>query len=161
MPADWTKAADSEKHPDVIAKQKELDGVKREMDQMIAEWKEKIKDEQDKLQDRPDLAVANLDNEIKLIDGEIKREQKLIDDIESQMGQVMSRINSVPGAEVALGALDREYQTKKAVYDQLLAQQQKIALGSAAVNEQQGEGIQVVDPANLPVVPVAPKRMVF
>jgi uncharacterized protein involved in exopolysaccharide biosynthesis len=41
-----------------------------------------------------------------------------------------------------------------------LAQQQK-SPGSAAVNEQQGEGIQVIDPANLPVVPVAPKRMVL
>ena len=142
----------------MITKSKELDGIKREMDLMIAEWKEKIKAEQEKQQNRPDLAAANVDNEIKLTDGEIKREQKLIDDIESQVGQVTSRINSVPGAEVALGALDREYTTKKTNYDQLLAQQQKIALGSAAVNEQQGEGIQVIDPANLPVVPVAPKR---
>jgi len=151
----------TDKHPDVITKQKELDGVKHEMDLMISEWKEKIKQEQEKQQNRPDLAAANVENEIKLTDGEIKREQKLLDEIEVQVGQVTARINSVPGAEVALGALDREYTTKKANYDQLLAQQQKITLGSAAVSQQQGEGIQVIDQANFPVVPVAPKRMML
>ena len=71
----------------------------------------------------------------------------------------MGRINNVPGAEVALGALDREYQTKKSAYDQLLLQAQQIGLGADAASQQQGEGIQVVDPANLPARPVAPKRL--
>jgi len=60
-----------------------------------------------------------------------------------------------------LGALDREYQTKKANLDQLLGQQQRISLGAAAVSQQQGEGIQVIDPANFPIVPVAPKRLML
>ena len=49
-----------EKHPDVIAKQKEVDQVKEEMDQMIAEWKEKIKEKQEKLgeQTRSDCRPA-------------------------------------------------------------------------------------------------------
>jgi polysaccharide chain length determinant protein (PEP-CTERM system associated) len=148
----------TDKHPDVITKQKELDGIKHEMELMIAEWKEKIKVEQEKLKDRPDLAAASVENEINLVDGEIKREQRLIDEIEKQVGQLTQRINSVPGTEVALGALDREYQTKKASYDNLLAQQQKIALGADAASQQQGESIQVVDSANLPVLPIAPKR---
>ena len=51
---------------------------------------------------------------------------------------------------MTLGALERDYQTKKAAYDQLLMQAQKIGLGADAASQQQGEGIQVVDPANLP-----------
>src|SRR5258708_1830225 len=73
----------------------------------------------------------------------------------------LQRINSVPGAEVALGALERDYQTKKTAYDQLLLQQQKITLGADAASQQQGEGIEVVDPANLPSKPVAPKRFLL
>jgi uncharacterized protein involved in exopolysaccharide biosynthesis len=73
----------------------------------------------------------------------------------------MERINHVPGVEVQLGALDRDYQTKKTSYDQLLMQAQKIGLGADAASQQQGEGIQVVDPANLPVRPVAPKRLIL
>jgi polysaccharide chain length determinant protein (PEP-CTERM system associated) len=149
------------KHPDVLAKQAEVDSVKEAMDQMILEWKQRIKEKQDKLRDRPDLTVANLEAELAMIDGEIKREQNLLGAIDSQISQVMDRINHVPGAEVTLGALDRDYQTKKSQYDSLLLQQQKIGLGADAASQQQGEGIQVVDPANLPARPVAPKRLML
>jgi len=93
-----------------------------------------------------------------LVDGEIKRQQTLLGQIETQITEVVQRINTVPGTEVALGALDREYQTKKSAYDQLLSQQQRIALGAEAASQQQAEGIEVIDPANLPGRPVAPKR---
>ncbi len=149
------------KHPDVLAKQAEVDSVKTAMDQMIGEWKERIKEKQDKLRDRPDLTVANLESELQIVDGEIKRGQMTLGDIDNQIAQLVVRINSVPGAEVALGALDRDYQTKKFAYDQLLLQQQKIGLGADAASQQQGEGIQVVDSANLPSRPVAPKRLVL
>jgi polysaccharide chain length determinant protein (PEP-CTERM system associated) len=149
------------KHPDVLAKQAEVDSVKDAMDQMIVEWKQRIKEKQDKLRDRPDLTVANLEAESGLVDGEIKREQLLLGQIDQQINQVMDRINHVPGAEVTLGALDRDYQTKKSQYDALLMQQQKIGLGADAASQQQGEGIQVVDPANLPALPVAPKRLML
>jgi len=128
---------------------------------MITEWKQRIKEKQDKLRDRPDLTVANLETELQLVDGEIKREQRTLEETDKQISQVMDRINNVPGAEVTLGALDRDYQTKKSAYDQLLLQAQKIGLGADAASQQQGEGIQVVDPANLPARPVAPKRFML
>ena len=149
------------KHPDVLAKQAQLNSVSKEMDQMVAEWKERIAEKQRKLQNRPDLSVADTEAQIKAVAGEIKREQKLLDDNEKQIGVILQRINSVPGAEVALGALERDYQTKKTAYDQLLLQQQKITLGADAASQQQGEGIEVVDPANLPSKPVAPKRFML
>ena len=150
-----------EKHPDVISKQKEAEQVQDQMDQMIAEWKEKIKQEQEKLQGRPDLVAANIESEIKLIDGEIKRQQSRLGDIEKQIDELTSRINGVPGTEVALGSLDREYQTKKATYDSLLAQQMRISLGADAASQQQGESIVVIDSAYLPSQPVAPKRFML
>lgn len=149
------------KHPDVLAKQAEVDSVKEAMDQMITEWKQRIKEKQDKLRDRPDLTVGNLESELQLVTGEIGRQQAQLGQIDQSISSVMDRINKVPGAEVALGALDRDYQTKKAQYDALLMQAQKIGLGADAASQQQGEGIQVIDPANLPVRPVAPKRLVL
>jgi len=149
------------RHPDVLAKQAEVDSVKAAMDQMIVEWKERIREKQDKLRDRPDLTVANLESELQLVDGEIKRGQRTLGEIDGQIATVLARINNVPGAEVALGALDRDYQTKKFAFDQLLLQQQKIGLGADAASQQQGEGIQVIDSANLPSRPVAPKRFLL
>lgn len=149
------------KHPDVLAKQAEVDSVNAAMEQMIGEWKERIREKQDKLRNRPDLTVGALEVELQLVDGEIKRQQAVLAQVDSQVGTVMQRINNVPGAEVTLGALERDYQTKKAAYDQLLMQAQKIGLGADAASQQQGEGIQVVDPANLPALPVAPKRLML
>ena len=149
------------KHPDVLSKQAELDSVTKSMDEMVDDWKNRIKERQEKLKDRPDLQVASLESEIRIIDSEIKRQQKTLTDLDSQIGTVMQRINSVPGAEVQLGALDREYQTKKAAYDELLGQEHKISLGADAASQQQGEGIQVVDAAYLPSKPVAPKRLLL
>jgi polysaccharide chain length determinant protein (PEP-CTERM system associated) len=146
------------RHPDVQAKQVELDSVKKEMDATIAEWKQRIKEKEEKLAKRPDLLAADLEAQEKLVEGEIRREQDMLGANEKQISEIMGRLNNVPGASVELGALDREYQFKKANYDQLLAQQNKISLGADAASQQQGEGIQVIDPANLPSLAVAPKR---
>ena len=150
-----------EKHPDVLSKQAQIEGITTEMDKMIAEWKEKIKQKQEKLANRPDLSVAGIGEEIKLVQGEIARQQKLLADNEVAISEILVRINNVPGTEVGLGAIERDYQTKKTAYDQLLVQQQKIALGAEATAQQQGEGIEVIDPANLPSQPVAPKRLLL
>jgi polysaccharide chain length determinant protein (PEP-CTERM system associated) len=149
------------KHPDVQSKQAEIDSVKKSMDEMITDWKQKIKDKQEKLRDRPDLHVASLEAELRLMDSEIKRGQRTLADIEVQIGALMGRINTVPGVEVHLGKLDRDYQTKKAAYDSLLATQQRVALGADAASQQQGESIQVIDSAYLPSQPVAPKRLLL
>ena len=150
-----------EKHPDVVAKKKEVEQVQGEMKTMIDEWQDKIKTKQERLEKSPDLAAASIEAEMKLAKGEIDRQQKLLAENEKQIASIVDRINNVPGVEVELGAIERDYQIKKAALDELLQQQQKIALGAEATREQQGEGIEVIDAANLPSSPVAPKRLLL
>jgi len=148
-------------HPDVIAKQKEIDQVQEQMDNMENEWKEKIKQKQERLSKRPDLTANSVQSQIDMADNEIKRQQKALVDNQTAINALVDRINKVPGVDVELSAIDRDYQTKKAAYDELLEQQHKIGLNSEAITQQQGEGIEVVDAANLPSKPVAPKRMML
>jgi protein tyrosine kinase modulator len=149
------------KHPDVIAKKEEVKQVQEQMDQMLAEWKDKIKAKEARLKGNPSPQLNAVKNEIKLIEGEIKREQGLLAENEQNINGLVARINNVPGVEVQLGAIERDYQTKKVALDQLLLQQQRITLNKEAATQQQGEGIEVVDPANLPSQPVAPKRLIL
>lgn len=128
---------------------------------MVAEEAQKNEERRKRIEKSPDLRITGIKSDIKRIDNEIVRQQKWLDESGGQIATLLERINSVPGAEVAIGALDREYQTKKGNYDSLLAQQQRIALGYDAASQQQGESIQVVDPANLPSQPVAPKRFML
>ncbi|HVF21513.1 MAG TPA: GNVR domain-containing protein [Pyrinomonadaceae bacterium] len=149
------------KHPDVLAKQAQLESVQKDMDEQIGEWKERVAEKEKRLKGRPDLGAAAVQGDIKLIDNEIKRQQKSLGENQQAIATITDRINRVPGSDVQLGAIEREYQTKKAAYDKLLSEQQKIALGADAAAQQQGEGIEVIDPANLPAKPVAPKRLMF
>lgn len=150
-----------EKHPDVVAKQEEVKQVQDQMDLMITDWKDKIKTKEARLKGKPSSQLNAVQNEIKLIDGEIKRQQGLLAQNEQNINGLVARINSVPGVEVQLSAIERDYQTKKAGLDQLLLQQQRITLNKEAATQQQGEGIEVVDAANLPSQPVAPKRLML
>jgi polysaccharide chain length determinant protein (PEP-CTERM system associated) len=148
-------------HPDILAKKEQIKSVQEEMDKQIGDWKERIAAKEKRLKERPDLSAAAIQAEMKSVDGEIKRQQALLTDNDKQIALLTDRINQVPGSAVELGAIDREYETKRAAYDKLLTEQQKIALGADAATEQQSEGIEVVDAANLPSKPVAPKRLML
>lgn len=150
-----------EKHPDVIAKQKQVEDIKRQMDQMIADWKDRIEERKQKLKQLSDPRILSLQTQIAMMDGDTERQQKLLNETNAQIADLNTRINAIPNAEVGLQAIDREYQTKKFNYDTLLAQQQKVVIGADAAKDQQQGGIQVVDPANLPERPVAPKRFLL
>jgi len=145
-------------HPDIVAKKEQITSVQEEMDKQINDWKERSAEKEKKLSGRTDIQAESVKTEIKSVESEIKRQQGMLDENEKQIGSLTDRINKVPGADVALGAIDREYQTKKAAYDKLLEEQQKISLGLDAATQQQSEGIEVIDAANLPEKPVAPKR---
>jgi len=147
-----------EKHPDVVSTQKQIDEIKHEQDQMIDDWKARVEEQKQMLTQLTDPRIMTLRTNIAMMDGDVERQQKLLNETNAQIAELDGRINAIPNAEVGLEALDREYQTRKFNYDNLLVQQQKVDIGADAANQQQGGGIQVVDPANLPERPIAPKR---
>ena len=150
-----------EKNPDVVAKRKQIEDIKGQQDLMINDWKTKIEERKQKLIQLSDPRILSLKTQIAMMDSDTERQQKMLDDTNKQIAELDARINAIPNAEVGIEAIDREYQTKKLNYDNLLAQQQKVVMGADAAKDQQGGGIQVVDPANLPERPVAPKRAVL
>jgi len=150
-----------DKHPDVLAKRKQIEDIKAQQDLAIGDWKTRIEERRQKLIKLSDPRILTLKTNIAMMDSDVERQQKLLSETNSQIADLDTRINAIPNAEVGIEALDHEYQTKKANYDQLLVQQQKINLGANVDNQQLGGGIQVVDPANLPERPVAPKRLLL
>jgi polysaccharide chain length determinant protein (PEP-CTERM system associated) len=145
-------------NPDVIKKKEELADLQSKMGRVIAEGKAKAEEKRKRLETYVDPRINQVKYNMEYAKGEIARQQKLLDDTNAQIASIQQRINEVPGAQVGLEALDREYQTRKANYDSLLAQQQKADLLSGMQSSQQGVSISIVDAANLPERPVAPKR---
>ena len=149
------------KNPDVIAKKAELDAVQREMDQMVSEGNNKVEERRRRLLKRVDPRLFTMRTNLQLVQGDLERQQRLLDQTNGQIANIEQRINNVPATTVELERLNRDYQTQKINYDQLMQQQQKAALAADVATNAQGEGIQVIDPANLPQRPVAPKRQML
>lgn len=146
------------KHPDVIAKRQELEAVKRSKQELTDDWKNRIAERTKRIERQVDPRASTIKINLQGIEGEIARQEKLLAQTTAQINEVQSQLSRVPQAEVALSSLDRDYQTKKAAYDELLLKKQKSDLNVAATNSAQGETIQVIDPASLPVRPIAPQR---
>jgi uncharacterized protein involved in exopolysaccharide biosynthesis len=144
--------------PEMRSVQKQLEEIQRQMDEMVEEHKHKVAETRTRLENRIDPRVNSYKGDIVRIQGEIKRQQALLDRAEAELVSVGARINEVPGTEVQLEAIQREYETEKSLYDQIVAQQNRAETMSQVANRAQGESIAVIDPASLPQQPVAPNR---
>jgi polysaccharide chain length determinant protein (PEP-CTERM system associated) len=145
-------------NPDLIKKEDELADVRKQMERAIAEGKERAEEKRKRYESYDDPGINSVKYDIEYSKGEVARRQKMLDDTNTQIGAIQQRINAIPGVQVGLETIDREYQTKQESYNKLLEQQQKNVLISDITSSQQGESIKVVDAANLPERPVAPKR---
>lgn len=146
------------KNPDVMQKKAEIDSVQRNMDGMITDHRIKVEERRQKMLSREDPRLNSLRLNMQMLDKEIARQQKNLDQSSGQIAALEARLNQVPGTEVGLQSLNREYDTEKSRYDSLLQSVQRIDLATDVARNAQGESIQVIDPANLPTEPVAPKR---
>lgn len=145
-------------NPDVKMKQAEIESVQQQMDQIVAEGKAKVEARQRRIMENPDLRINGIEANLKLMDGNLARLERQQEETNQQISEIEARINRVPGAQVALDALNREYETQKVVYDDLLGRSNRANLGATVASNAQGETIQVIEPANYPETPVAPKR---
>jgi succinoglycan biosynthesis transport protein ExoP len=145
-------------NPDVKKKQEELDSVRVKMERVVEEGKAKAEEKRKRYESQIDPALNNVGYNLEYAKSEIARQQKLLDETNASIASVRERINAVPGAQVGLETLDREYKSKQESYNSLLEQQRKGNMISEISTSRQGISIRVVDPANLPERPVAPKR---
>ena len=147
--------------PEMKSVQKQIDEIQRQMGEMVEEHARKVEETRARLEARIDPRVNSYKGEAARLQGEIKRQQSLLDRAEADISSVAGRINSVPMTEVELEAINREYQTEKGIYDQLVEQQKRAETLSQVAGRAQGESIAVIDHASLPQQPVAPKRPVL
>jgi polysaccharide biosynthesis transport protein len=145
-------------NPDLIKKEEELAAVRRQMQTAIAEGKARAEEKRKRIESYDDPRLNQVKYSLESGKNELVRQQKMLDDTNSQIASIQQRINEVPAVQVGLEALDREYKTMQESYDKLRETQQKNIIISDITSSQQGESIAVVDAANLPEGPVAPKR---
>jgi polysaccharide chain length determinant protein (PEP-CTERM system associated) len=144
--------------PEMKVVQKQMEEIDRQMKEMVEEHKRKIEETRARLEARLDPRVNFYKAEVARLQGEAQRQQSQLARAEAELASVGGRINEMPVTEVELEALQREFQTEKAIYDQMVEQENRAEIGADVAGRAQGESIAVIDPANLPQQPVAPKR---
>jgi succinoglycan biosynthesis transport protein ExoP len=148
-------------NPDVKKKQAQLDSIERQIKQLEEQGKKEAEEIRRLREGRPNLQISGIESDLTMIDGDLARLQKDLGAANAQVADIEGRINAVPGTEVTLEGINREYQTKKDNYDELLRKKNQAQMNQNITTDVKGETIQVVDPANLPFGPVAPRRMVL
>jgi polysaccharide chain length determinant protein (PEP-CTERM system associated) len=145
-------------NPDVIKKKEELDAVRKQMEQAIADGKARAEEKRKRYEAQIDPRLNEVKYNLEYAKGEVARQQKMLNDTNAGIASIQQRINAIPGVQVGLEVLDREYQAKQEAYNKQSEEQQKVNTISDITSSQQGQSIAVVDSANLPESPVAPKR---
>jgi len=149
-----------EKNPDVVVNNNLLAKIKKEKEALLADRDEKIAAEKKRLTERAenDPRIKNIEYNLKFSEQELGRQQQQLATTNAQIATLNERLNGMPSTDVGLQQIDREYQIVKQNYDMLLDKKRTVDLSDTVERNQQGESIQVLDPASLPSQPIAPKR---
>lgn len=147
-----------EKHPDVIIVQSQIDSIEKQMSDMVKETKERVAEVQKRLERQIDPRVNSIKYNLTYLNSEMTRQERQLASAEAQIANIEGHLGEVPEVEVGLESINREYNMVRGAYEGMLRQSEQAKLGSEIILNQQGESIGVIDSANLPEQPVAPKR---
>jgi len=159
------KAQYREKHPEVIDTKTQIDKVNEELEALAKNTDKRVKEANQSSLRKADLQKQNLEierqkaeSQMAQIDGQMQYKNTELQQTAGQIVVLESKINQIPNVKVALEGINNQYQSAKTTYDDLLKKTNDASLQVDRESNAQGETIKVVDAANLPSSPVAPKR---
>ena len=159
------KAQYREKHPEVIDTKTQIDKVNEELEALAKNTDKRVKEANQSSLRKSQLQKENLEIDRQKAESQIAQIDQLMQskntELQQNAGQIVvleSKINAIPNVKVALEGINNQYQSAKTTYDDLLKKTNDASLQVDRESNAQGETIRVVDAANLPSSPVAPKR---
>jgi polysaccharide chain length determinant protein (PEP-CTERM system associated) len=144
--------------------------------QMRAKLLQEDEEEREKQQAAAAKGTARLDplteREARQIDGNIERVEAMIKakaaeaeayqrdiaTIEKQIRSVQGRIEAAPVSQQQYGELIRDYELAKMRYEEMNRKRSSSAVAEELERRQQGETLELLDPASLPQSPTQPQR---
>jgi polysaccharide chain length determinant protein (PEP-CTERM system associated) len=108
-----------------------------------------------------DAKIRQLQTGIEAKDMEIASLNKEMTRVNSQIQTYMGRVENVPAGERQYGDLQREKEIARQKYVALDANLQKSQIAKDMEDRKQGETMELLDPASLPLIPTEPKRPII
>lgn len=154
-----------EKHPDVVAANNDLQKIEDEIGALAKNSQRRVQDfkkanalKNEVQKKNVELEKQRTESQIAQIDVLLARKDEEMRQNAAQIGIIDEKINASPNVKVALEGINTQYQSAKTTYDELLKKKNDATLQVDRESNAQGETVRVVDAANLPSSPVAPKR---
>lgn len=108
-----------------------------------------------------DANIERLEAQLKAKQLEADQYQKDIAATERQVRAVQGRIEAAPASEQQYAELIRDQQLSKVRYEEMMRKQSQSAVAEELERRQQGETLELLDPASLPQSPTEPNRPVI
>ncbi len=148
-------------HPDVIKTQADIAQVRKKLDE--------INSAPDKTSSTtPDKESASEPPEIRQLRTQVHQYEDLIAQatrdqkkLQQEISMYQGRVALSPAIEEQYKHLARDYDNTQKVYQDLLADQSKSDLALRMEQQQEGEQMHLLNPANLPELPSFPNRPLF
>jgi len=157
-----------DKHPDVIAANNDVAKLNNEIEELKRNIEKNVEDDSVSSLHNKELRKKSIEIEkqkeegkISLIDQQITSKENDLRINAGQIQMIDEKINASPNVKVALEGINTQFQSAKQTYDELLKKKNDASLQVNRESNAQGETVRVVDAANLPSSPVAPKKGVL
>ncbi len=155
-------------HPDVRSAQEQLAGLRQVRDALLKEDAKKaaVPKKKEPSVMSPELMraesdIAGLQSAIQSKDAEIESWAKEQARLSKLIKDYQERIDAMPGGEREYVQLTRDYTLSKAKYEELMVKSDQSEMATELEARQQGEGMEVLEPASLPQTPTQPTRWIW
>ncbi len=106
----------------------------------------------------PNEVFAQLKLALVTTEGEVASLTRQVADGTRERDRLEAVARGVPGLQAQYTSLDRDYDVVRKNYDELIARRESMRISAAADADADKVKLQVVDPPQVPQLPVAPKR---
>jgi len=155
-------------HPDVRSAQSQLAGLRQVRDDLLKEEEKQaaVPKKKEPSVASPDVmgaeaVISRLQSMIQSKDAEIEGWAKEQARLSKQIKDYQERIDAIPGGERAYVQLTRDYNLSRTKYQELMVKSNQSEMATELEDRQQGEGMEVLEPASLPQTPTDPNRWVI
>jgi uncharacterized protein involved in exopolysaccharide biosynthesis len=148
-------------HPDVIKTQADIAEVKKRLDEInnASSKPASATPEKESGSDPPEIRQLRLQvHQYEELIGQATRDQKRL---QQEISVYQGRVALSPAIEEQYKQLARDYDNTQRVYQGLLADKSKSDMTLRMEQQQQGEQMRLLNPANLPEAPSFPNRLFF
>jgi protein tyrosine kinase modulator len=146
----------TEKNPEVLKIKVQIDALNKELEDL------RNKSDQDRKAKRlsrsNNAQITNLESRLAADKRDLERKESAMERINRDYAELQSRLRATPYLATESTKIERDYNTLRKRYEDLLAMRDNARFSAKVINDFSGETFRMADPATIPEVPVSPKR---